>query len=86
MLKLQPFHCHERCGSEAGMVTVGLIENNGSLLLQGLTKAPSILAPMSKQHCGTLQVHHIIYDSYKCTGTHKAHKCTNSGPKHNETF
>ena len=23
----------------------------------------------------------IIYNSYKCTGTHKAHKCTNSGPK-----
>jgi len=25
--------------------------------------------------------YHIIYNSYKCTGTHKAHKCTNSGPK-----
>jgi len=26
-------------------------------------------------------IYHIIYNSYKCTGTHKAHKCTNSGPK-----
>jgi len=30
---------------------------------------------------GTRIIYHIIYNSYKCTGTHKAHKCTNSGPK-----